>query len=175
MAGALPAGRQAFRDAMAAVPASVHVITTDGPAGKGGITATAFTAVTDLPPTVLVCLNRGSYAAGLVQINGTLAVNTLPGGMRDTANRFAGVGSLSMPERFHPEEGWDSRTGGAPVLPGALAVFDCRVMEMREMGSHFMFFCEVLSSISRPAEAEGMIYHQRSYKSTTDTHSPFAR
>ena len=33
--------RQSFRNAMALLPAAVHIITTDGPAGKAGITASA--------------------------------------------------------------------------------------------------------------------------------------
>jgi flavin reductase len=168
MAGAdILDARAAFRNAMAAVPAPVHVITTDGPVGKGGITATAFTAITDEPPTVLVCLNRNSYAAGLVKTNGTLAVNTLPDGMHETAGRFAGVGKLAMPDRFMPEEDWQQSPHGAPILPNALAVFDCRVQEVQEMGTHFLFFCTVETSMSRAPSHEGMIYHQRGYKITS--------
>lgn len=164
--------RAAFRNAMAAVPAPVHVITTDGPAGKGGITATAFTAITDEPPTVLVCLNRNSFAAGLVRANGTLAVNTLPDGMHETAGRFAGVGKLAMPDRFLPEEDWQQSPRGTPILPNALAVFDCRIREVQEMGTHFLFFCTVETSLTRAPCTEGMIYHQRGYKITT---APAAR
>ena len=43
-----------FRDAMAACASGVHVITTDGTAGRYGITMTAVTAVTDEPPTVML-------------------------------------------------------------------------------------------------------------------------
>lgn len=163
----IPAEQLAFRNSMAAVPAPVHVVTTDGPAGKGGITATAFTAITDEPPTVLVCLNRNSYAAGLVRSNGLLAVNTLPDGMNATAGRFAGVGQLAMPERFHPDEGWDVGVSGAPILPGALAIFDCQVDEVQEMGTHVLFFCRVMASQTGTGRDEGMIYHQRGYKLTT--------
>src|SRR3981189_248751 len=48
----------AFREAMSRLGAAVHVITTAGPAGKAGTTATAVCSVTDAPPTLLVCLNR---------------------------------------------------------------------------------------------------------------------
>lgn len=160
--------KQDFRNAMAAVPAPVHIITTDGPAGKAGITATAFTAITDDPPTVLVCLNRQSYAARVVLENQRLAVNTLPDGMNDSAGRFAGVGKLDMQARFLTQEGWTILASGAPVLPAALSVFDCDVASVQEMGTHYLIFCHVLQAISRPSEADaqGMIYHQRSYKRT---------
>ena len=162
--------KQNFRDAMAAVPAPVHIITTDGPAGKGGVTATAFTAITDEPPTVLVCLNRNSYAAKLVLENGKLAVNTLPDGMTDSAGRFAGVGKLEMAERFAQHESWTVLASGAPVLPAALCVFDCEVESVQEMGTHYLIFARVVEAKTRAQDPQdqGMIYHLRSYKRTVN-------
>ena len=52
--------RLRFRDAMASLSAAVNIVTTDGPAGRCGITATAVCSVTDTPPTLLVCINRNS-------------------------------------------------------------------------------------------------------------------
>ncbi len=43
--------KQTFRDAMACVGAAVNIITTDGPAGMAGFTASAVCSVTDSPPT----------------------------------------------------------------------------------------------------------------------------
>ncbi|TIW51814.1 MAG: flavin reductase, partial [Mesorhizobium sp.] len=51
-------GPQAYRDAMAHFAGQVHVVTTDGPAGRRGATVIAACSVSDTPPTVLVCLNR---------------------------------------------------------------------------------------------------------------------
>ncbi len=45
-----------FRDAMSSLAAAVNVITTDGPHGRAGFTATAVCSVTDQPPTLLVCI-----------------------------------------------------------------------------------------------------------------------
>ena len=55
--------RQAYREAMARFGAAVSVVTTDGPAGRYGFTASAVCSVTDDPPTLLVCMNRGSKSA----------------------------------------------------------------------------------------------------------------
>ena len=41
-----------YRDAMARLGAAVHVITTDGPGGRAGFTASAVCSVTDDPPTL---------------------------------------------------------------------------------------------------------------------------
>ncbi|MET0598611.1 MAG: flavin reductase, partial [Mesorhizobium sp.] len=45
-----------YRDAMARFAGAVHVLTTDGPAGKRGTTVIAACSVSDNPPTVLVCI-----------------------------------------------------------------------------------------------------------------------
>ena len=57
--------RLEFRDAMARVCAPVNIITTDGPAGRGGFTATAMCSVSDDPPTLLVCMNERSAQTGM--------------------------------------------------------------------------------------------------------------
>ena len=54
----MPVEKQAYREAMARLGAAVNVVTTDGPGGRGGFTASAVTSVTDDPPTLLVCANR---------------------------------------------------------------------------------------------------------------------
>lgn len=42
--------KQQFRNAMARLGAAVNIITTDGPAGRAGFTASAVCSVTDTPP-----------------------------------------------------------------------------------------------------------------------------
>jgi flavin reductase len=66
-----------FRNAMAQLGSAVSVITTDGPAGKFGFTASAVCSVTDQPPTLLVCMNRNSWAHAHFKQNGVLCVNVL--------------------------------------------------------------------------------------------------
>ena len=58
-----------YRDAMACLGAAVNIVTTDGAAGRAGLTASAICSVTDDPPTLLVCANRGSSAYGSVMGN----------------------------------------------------------------------------------------------------------
>ncbi len=58
-----------FREAMARLGAAVHIITTQGSAGKAGFTATAVASVSDSPPTVLVCLNRKSQITPVMREN----------------------------------------------------------------------------------------------------------
>ena len=66
-----------FREAMSRYGSAVHVVTTDGPGGKTGFTATAICSVSDDPPTLLVCLNRKSQGSPLLAANRVFCVNTL--------------------------------------------------------------------------------------------------
>ncbi len=102
-----PVIREDYRDAMARLAAAVNIITTDGPSGRAGFTATAVCSVTDEPPTLLVCLNRSASAHPIVTANGQLCVNTLAGAQRDLSNLFGG--KTPMAERFAAAQ-W--RTGG---------------------------------------------------------------
>ena len=61
--------QQTFRDAMSCMGAAVNIITTDGPAGRAGFTASAVCSVTDTPPTLLVCLNRRESVSQDIKAN----------------------------------------------------------------------------------------------------------
>jgi flavin reductase len=52
--------RQEYRDGMARLGAAANIITTEGPAGRSGMTASAAVSVTDDPPTLAVSINRSS-------------------------------------------------------------------------------------------------------------------
>src|SRR3981189_718495 len=79
-----------FREAMSRLGAAVHVITTAGPGGKAGATATAVCSVSDAPPTLLMCLNRTAQTNPAVVENGVFCINTLSAAPADIAKIFAG-------------------------------------------------------------------------------------
>uniref|UniRef100_UPI001954C66C flavin reductase n=2 Tax=Enterobacteriaceae TaxID=543 RepID=UPI001954C66C len=62
---------------MARLGAAVNIITTDGPGGRAGFTASAVCSVTDTPPTLLVCINRAASVHQAFRLNQVLCVNTL--------------------------------------------------------------------------------------------------
>lgn len=117
--------RLRFRDAMASLSAAVNIITTDGPAGRCGITATAVCSVTDTPPTLLVCINRNSAMNPVFQENRRLCVNVLNHEQELMARHFAGMTGVSMEDRFRLEE-WQLGALGQPVLRNTLASLEGR-------------------------------------------------
>lgn len=150
---------QTFRDAMACVGAAVNIITTDGPAGRAGFTASAVCSVTDSPPTLLVCLNRSASVWPVFSQNQALCVNTLTAGQEALSNIFGG--KTAMVERFSAAN-WQQGETGCPRLVDALASFDCRVSQVVSVGTHDILFCEIID-ITRHATPEGLVWFDRRY------------
>ena len=151
----------AFRDAMSRLGAAVHVVTSAGPAGQTGFTATAVASVSDAPPTLLVCLNRRSNSAPLLGVNRVFCVNTLRAGEENIADLFAGR-SGTRDERFASGE-WTTLATGSPVLTSAVVAFDCRVSEIKSVGSHNVIF-GVVEAVRLGSAGEALVYHERAYK-----------
>ncbi len=153
---------QLFRDAMARLGAAVNIVTTDGAAGRAGLTASAVCSVTDDPPTLLVCLNRASRANATFKRNGVLCVNTLAADRRALSDAFAGKGALDTEARF-ALAGWGVLETGAPVLEEAAVVaFDCRISEVVEKGTHSVLFAEI-AAIRQGAPGRALIWYGRGY------------
>ena len=151
--------KQTFRDAMACLGAAVNIITTDGPAGQAGFTASAVCSVTDSPPTLLVCLNRSASVWPVFNDNRTLCVNTLSAGQESLSNLFGG--KTPMADRF-AAAGWQTGATGCPRLDEALASFDCRISQVVSVGTHDILFCEIVA-ITRHPLPQGLVWFDRGY------------
>ncbi|CAD5106220.1 flavin reductase [Zestomonas carbonaria] len=149
-----------FRNAMALLGGAVSVITTDGQSGRFGFTASAVCSVTDQPPTLLVCMNRSSFANGHFKSNGVLGVNVLTAELKDISAVFANR-ELDSEQRF-AKASWHTLESGAPLLDEALVSFDCRIAQAHEVGTHTIFYCEVLG-IRHGEGQEGLMYFNRAY------------
>lgn len=152
--------RADFIHAMSRCAATVSVVTTDGPAGRAGITVSAMTSVSadGEAPTMLVCVNRGASAAAPILANGCFAINVLLASQEDLADRFAG--RVPVADRFEGVA-FDTLSTGAPML-GGLAGFDCAVQSADLVGTHHVLIGSVRAV--RVAEAGApLIYGMRSY------------
>jgi flavin reductase (DIM6/NTAB) family NADH-FMN oxidoreductase RutF len=155
-----------FKAALSHASTAVTVVTTNGPYGRAGVTCSAITSVCDDPPTVLLCLNRNGYAAGLLRKNGILAVNWLAAEHADVSQVFAGVGSVPMESRFLGAE-WSQSTTAAPSHIDALISFDCSISHVVDVGSHCVVFAHVHGANYRQ-DGQPLIYHRRQYTTTID-------
>lgn len=157
--------RQRFRDAMANLPAAVNIVTTGGPGGRCGITATAVCSVSDTPPTLLFCINRSSSTVAAFEQNQRLCVNVLPGEGDELARHFAGMSGLSMEERFAAADWLHEDADGAaqPRLATALVRLSGRIREMTQVGTHAVIFAEI-DDIAIRNDADALVYFDRHFR-----------
>jgi flavin reductase (NADH)/flavin reductase/chlorophenol-4-monooxygenase component 1 len=161
-----PVSAGEFREALSRVASAVSVITTDGPHGLAGFTCSAVCSVTDDPPTVMVCVNRKSAANAVIKANGVLCVNSLGAEQVDLSNLFAGVGGVPMQQRFDGAL-WSVLATGAPYCRRSRVALDCRVVDVREIGTHSVLLAEVLSTI-HATDDKPLIFHSRTYATIRD-------
>lgn len=163
IADAIPAAaedtRVSFRDAMARLGAAVHIVTTDGPGGRAGFAATAVCSVSDNPPTLLICLNRGSSAYAAVSENGVVCVNTLSEAHAELSRLFGG--KTPVEERFAGAS-WTQLPSGSAALDDALISFECRIVSKADGHTHDILICEVLDTHAR-SDGKALIYLNRGY------------
>jgi cob(II)yrinic acid a,c-diamide reductase len=150
-----------YRDAMSGVAGHVHVVTTDGPAGRRGVTVSAVTSVSDQPPTVLVCLNKAHPRNHLFDANGVFALNTLGTGHEALARAFAGEGKLENAQRFALGE-WTTAVTGSAILADAMATFDCEIIDARDVATHRVMIARVKALTMRSGSSP-LLYFQRGY------------
>lgn len=155
---------QTFREGMARLGAAITILTTDGPAGKHGMTASAVCSVTDSPPTLLVCINKSNRSHDIIEKNGVIAVNVLGGRHRDLSGAFAS--KKSEETRFAGAE-WRTMATGCPLLTDAPVAFDCKITDSNSVGSHTVFFCEVQAMELAETQAETLIWFGRDFHHIT--------
>ena len=151
-----------YREGMSRFAGAVHVVTTDGPYGRRGVTVIAACSVSDAPPTVLVCLNREKPENDCFANNGVFALNTLAAGQQPVADAFSGLTGLAQDQRFALGE-WRALSSGAPVLEGALVTFDCHLVEAKDFASHRILIGKV-TGINIGDSLAPLIYHHRAYQ-----------
>lgn len=148
-----------FKNAMAKLATAVHLVTTDGKAGRHGFTASAVCSVTDSPPTLLVCMNQHIRFYDNFVKNGVLMVNTLSAYQDELSNVFASP--LSSDERFAHGD-WGVLATGAPLLNTALINFDCVIDKIEPVGTHGVMICKIVA-IRQNSDDEALVYFDRHY------------
>ncbi len=150
---------RAYRRALGNFATGVTVVTAARPDGNGfvGITANSFNSVSLDPPLVLWSLDRRALSLPFFERAGYFVVNVLAADQVALSNRFAGRG---QGDKFR-DVSFRAGAGGAPVLSGCAASFQCRTCFTHEGGDHVIFMGEVLdfADHGRP----GLVYHRGAY------------
>jgi flavin reductase (DIM6/NTAB) family NADH-FMN oxidoreductase RutF len=129
-----------LRGALGRFATGVTIITArDFDGGPVGFTANSFNSVSLDPPLILWSLARTSPRLGAYRAAEHYAVNILSADQSELALAFAGKAE----DRFDAVA-WSEGMGGAPVLDGALAVFECAHEAVYPAGDHELFIGRVV-------------------------------
>ncbi|MGA2342152.1 MAG: LysR substrate-binding domain-containing protein [Steroidobacteraceae bacterium] len=166
--------RRRFLNGMSHAACTVNVVTTDGPAGRHGVTVSAMVSVSaDTPqPTLLVCIHHLSPVASAVLENGAFCVNVLREDQTHISESFAGRTTARGGSKFDCSR-WTTQVTGAPRVVDALVAFDCRVIASERVGSHFVVFGSV-QDIFIAGGGAPLIYANRAYGVPQRFHAPGA-
>lgn len=164
--------RARFLAGMSHAAQTVNVVTTEGPAGRAGVTVSAMSAVSaDTPkPTLLVCVHRDSASAAAILENGVFCVNVLKDDQSWISDTFAGRFREEIADKFDCAE-WAAMPSGAPRVLDPLVAFDCRVISSDLVGTHHVFFGEV-GEIFIAGQGSALIYARRAYGAAAQIETP---
>jgi len=155
--------REKFLDGMSCAAATVSVVTTDGPAGRAGVTVSAMSSVSadSAAPSLLVCVHRLSPAASAILVNGAFCVNVLRDSQAWISDTFAGRLGVEAGDKFSAGE-WTTLRTGSPALADALVAFDCSLRLATLYGSHWIVVGELEDAVVADA-GPALIYANRAY------------
>jgi flavin reductase (DIM6/NTAB) family NADH-FMN oxidoreductase RutF len=149
---------QEFRAALGMFATGVTIVTARTADGQVvGLTANSFNSVSLTPPLVLWSLSRAAASMAVFSAGSHYAINVLAADQKALAERFATRGA----DRWNGVT-FDTGAGGAPLLHGAAATFECFNRSRYEEGDHVIFVGEVERCAHRTG-ASPLLFHGGRY------------
>ena len=144
---------QEFRSALGMFATGVTIVTARTTDGVIGLTANSFNSVSLDPPLVLWSLAQAAASMPAFRAGSHYAINVLAADQKLLAERFA----LKGTDRWNGVR-FTEGVGGAPLLEGAAATFECFNRSRYEEGDHVIFVGEVERCSWRP-DASPLLFH----------------
>jgi flavin reductase (DIM6/NTAB) family NADH-FMN oxidoreductase RutF len=146
-----------FRSVLGRFVSGVTIVTArDARGGDHGMTASAFCSVSLEPPLVLVSIAHDANIHPVLLEQDELAVSILTVSQEAIARRFA----EKLDNRFDGI-GFIRGITGAPLIDGALATIEGRVVHRYSGGDHTIFVAEVLAASATIDEP--LVYYRGGY------------
>ena len=155
--------RQSFVEGMARAATFVSVITTDGPAGRHGVTVSSMTSVSadGEAPSLLVCIHHKSPAATAILQNRAFCANLLNAGQQGHSDIFSGRDKAEI-DRFDRID-WTAGQGGQPILTTSAASFECVLKTALLWETHYGMMGQV-TGVQLSDQPDALLYGQRGYR-----------
>lgn len=153
-----------FLEAMSRGATFVTVLTTDGEAGRFGVTVSSMTSVAadGFAPTILACVHQRSPAAQAILSNKSFCANILSERQQNISDLFSGRHKTDHAARFDGIT-WTKTAGGQPALAAAAASFDCILRTSVLWETHHIMIAHVMDVHLNP-ESKALLYGDRAYR-----------
>ena len=142
-----------FRQAMRHVASAVYLITSRGPDGDAGMTATAACSLSFDPMSVLICVNRSASLMRTLETSGKFVLNILSREDEAIANAFGSPAGKDS--RFVNGDWYD--VAGMPALRSSLSSIACDVANTMDFGTHRVF-AGVVRQVDNRQDLEELLY-----------------
>lgn len=155
------ASLDAFRESMARLAASVHIVTAQSGGQRHGMTMTAACSLSVDPMSMILSIHQGSATHDAILASRQLCLNMLAPGDDRLAMRFSGAHGHRGEDRF-AEGDWLCSPAFPPLLRSALAALQCDLVEAHGFGTHSVLLCAV-SAVRLGNESAALVYANRRY------------
>lgn len=139
----------------------VYIVTMRTKDRINGMTAAWVSQVSLNPLILMVSIAPARYTHDLIKESGYFAINTLTEDQKDIARHF-GFKSGRKTDKFKGLPYFDA-PNGSPVLDGALAFFECRLIDTFNAGDHTLFVGEVVAARLLRDDKKPLIFHWEDY------------
>lgn len=155
----MPIDADEFKAAMALRASGVSIVTARAGDEVHGMTMTDFAGVSLAPPLALICADKSANTLKVIQKGGNFAINLLAAGQDALSNKFA-----SKKEEWTRFDGLSCGRAatGAPLIPGAIASLDCRVVAQHDAGDHVLVVGQIEAFVR--GEGEPLLYFRGGYR-----------
>lgn len=157
--------RAAFLEGMSRAATFVAVATTDGEAGRFGVTVSSLTSVSadGEHPSLLACLHHRSPAAAAILTHRAFCANLLHEDQQAVSDLFAGRGPTGDPSLRFDRIGWAPGPHRQPMITGATAAFECRLATAMLWETHYIIVGRV-THVALSDSPAALLYGQRAYR-----------
>ena len=151
-----------MRDLMARFATGVSVVSARHGPLLAGMTANAIASISIDPPLMMASIARKAETHGAIIGSHAFSISILAADQQALAECFARPTTASKLTGFCGAA-WHEAETGSPILEGALAYFDCRLLERHDGGDHTIFIGEIVAAGYRE-DAEPLLWYASGYR-----------
>lgn len=136
----------------------LYVVTAGDKDNASGLIANAVFQVTAQPPQFAVCCNKDNYTAGCIEKHKAYGISVL---QKDPESRIIQTFGYRSGKDMDKLEGFEWREGmtGTPlVTTDSVALFECKLTNTFDAGTHWIFIGEVISAEILSEDADPITY-----------------